>query len=158
MRTYPVLADRGVVPPLDWMAPDRDFGRRAYAARTAYDWVRSATGPTAAVQANPLVAFQDTFGMTYSQRPTVAADRTCLTTFGGDPAQCPAVFARVEAAFPADATAATVRGACRSLPLNSIVVKDVDPVWNNPRSWVWTERPVYANRYIRVFQCGHTPL
>ena len=158
MRTYPVLADRGVVPPLDWMAPDRDFGRRAYAARTAYDWVRSATAPTDSVQANPRTTFQDTFGMTYGQRPTVAADRTCLTTFGGDPAQCPPIVARVEAAFPADAAVSTLRDACRSLPLNSIVVKDVDPVWSNPRSWVWTERPVYANAYVRVFQCGRTPL
>ena len=158
MRTYPVLADRGVVPPLDWMAPDRDFGRRAYAARTAYDWLRSTTRPTAAVQANPLSAFQDTLGMTYSQRPTVAADRTCLTTFGGDPAQCPPVLARVEAAFPADAAAATLREACRSLPLDSIVVKDVDPVWSNRSSWVWTERPVYANPYVRIFQCAHRSL
>jgi hypothetical protein len=110
------------------------------------------------VQANPLSTFQDTFGMTYSQRPTVAADRSCLTTFGGDPAQCPPILARVEAAFPVDATASTMRDACRTLPLDSIVVKDVDPVWSNPHSWVWTEQPAYSNAFIRVFQCARAPL
>jgi hypothetical protein len=158
MRTYPVLADRGVVPPLDWMAPDRDFGRRAYAARNAYDWVRATTPPTASVQANPLSTFQDTFGMTYGQRPTVAGDRTCLTTFGGDPAQCPPIFARVEAVFPSDAAAGAMRDVCRALPVNSIVVKDVDPVWTNPRSWIWTEQPAYSNAFVRIFQCSRPPL
>ena len=158
MRTYPVLADRGVVPPLDWMAPDRDFGRRAYAARTAYDWVRSVTAPDAPVQSNPVVAFQDTLGMTYSARPTIAGDRSCLATFGGNPAECAPIELRAEAPFPANAPVSTLREVCGSLPLDSIVVKDVDPVWSNRRSWVWTERPAYANEFVRVFRCGRTPL
>ncbi|MCU1234717.1 MAG: hypothetical protein JWP63_2684, partial [Candidatus Solibacter sp.] len=40
VRLYPVLADRGVVPPLDWMSPDREFGRRTYAERAAYQCAR----------------------------------------------------------------------------------------------------------------------
>ena len=42
-RTYPVLADAGVFPPLDWMSPDRHSGQRTYASRAAYEWVRRAT-------------------------------------------------------------------------------------------------------------------
>ena len=49
VRFYPVLADRGVVPPLDWMSPDRDFGRRTYAARAAYEWVQHSTPSAAAI-------------------------------------------------------------------------------------------------------------
>jgi len=33
------------------------------------------------------------------------------------------------------------------------VAKDTDPSWRDPASWVWTERPVFANAYIRLFAC-----
>src|SRR5205823_5882636 len=40
-----------------------------------------------------------------------------------------------------------------ALPLDSVVVKDTDAVWAKRQSWVWLERPVYANSYVRVFRC-----
>ncbi|HMC57809.1 MAG TPA: hypothetical protein VKJ01_01335, partial [Candidatus Solibacter sp.] len=46
VRAYPLLADRGLVPALDWMSGDRSFGKRTYAARSAYEWLRTATPPT----------------------------------------------------------------------------------------------------------------
>jgi hypothetical protein len=35
VRCYAILADRGVLPTLSWMAPDRHFGKRNYAVRAA---------------------------------------------------------------------------------------------------------------------------
>ena len=35
---YPVLADRGALPELAWMSPDRKLGERNYAVREAYEW------------------------------------------------------------------------------------------------------------------------
>ena len=155
VRLYPVLADRGVVPPLDWMSPDRDFGRRTYAERAAYEWLRTATPATAAVQANPKVVFQDTAGIIYGDRRSVAGDLGCNTAFGGDAAQCKPLVSRVQSMFPADSTAsaASLRDACLALPVDTFVAKDTDPVWNNRQSWVWVERPAYANAYIRLFRC-----
>jgi hypothetical protein len=155
VRLYPVLADRGVVPPLDWMSPDRNFGKRTYAERSAYQWLHTVTSATAAVQSNPKTVFQDTVGMIYGDRRTIAGDTSCLTTFGGDPAQCPPVLSRVLAAFPDDARSlpASFQETCQSLPLDTLVAKDTDPVWNNPASWVWTERPAYSNAYMRLFRC-----
>ena len=154
-RLYPLLADRGVVPPIYWMSPDRDFGKRTYAERSAYQWLHTVTTASAAVQSNPKVVFQDTVGMIYGGRPTVAGDLTCLATFGGDPAQCPPILARVQAAFPEDGRSApaSFQDVCRSLPIDTLVAKDTDPVWSNRESWVWTERPVYANAYMRLFRC-----
>ena len=43
LRIYPVLADRGAVPMLHWMSPDRQLGRRNDAVREAYEWARSST-------------------------------------------------------------------------------------------------------------------
>jgi hypothetical protein len=85
-RFYPVLADRGVVPPLYWMSADRNFGKRTYAERSAYQWVHTATTASAAVQSNPKVVFQDTVGMIYGDRHTIIGHPSCLTSFGGDPA------------------------------------------------------------------------
>ncbi len=154
VRLYPVLADRGVVPPLDWMSPDRDFGRRTYAERAAYEWLHTATPANAAVQSNPKVVFQDTVGMIYGDRHSVAADLNCLTIFGGDAVQCAPVVSRVQAMFPANAAApSTLQEGCLALPVDTFVAKDTDPVWSNRQSWVWTERPAYANAYMRLFRC-----
>jgi hypothetical protein len=156
VRLYPVLADRGVVPPLDWMSPDRDLGHRLYAARTAYDWLRRVTPDTAAVQANPKPnpAQQDVIGMTYAERPTIAGDLSCHAGFGGDLTECAPLVSRLTTVFPAGSGSAAFYDACHSLPLDSIVVKDTDPVWSDPQSWVWTEHPSYANPYVRIFRCS----
>ena len=154
-RLYPILADRGVVPPLYWMSADRNFGKRTYAERSAYEWLHTATAASAAVQSNPKVVFQDTVGMIYGDRHTLAGDTSCLSAFGGDPAQCPPVLSRVQAAFAEDARSAPVdlQEVCRSLPIDILVAKDTDRVWSNHESWVWTERPAYANSYMRLFNC-----
>jgi hypothetical protein len=155
VRFYPVLADRGVAAPIDWMSPDRDLGHRTYAVRSAYQWLRNATTETAAVQASPRVIHHDVFGLIYGGRHTVAGDLTCHTVFGGDPRECAPIAARVAAIFPvAGASAPTnIQEACGALPIDSLVARDTDPVWKNRQSWVWTERPAYSNNYVRIFRC-----
>jgi hypothetical protein len=161
IRLYPVLADRGVVPPLDWMSPDRDFGHRTYAARSAYEWIQTATPSTAAVQANPHITFQDTLGMIYGDRRVVAADDiACLAAFGGDPKDCPPIVSRLHQLFPKDGrpAAASIREVCGALPIDVLVAKDTDSAWSDRESWVWKERPIYANQFVRAFACRRTSL
>ncbi|MGD0772960.1 MAG: hypothetical protein ABSC05_09085 [Candidatus Solibacter sp.] len=155
-RVYPILADRGVLPPLDWMSPDRAFGKRTYAARAAYEWLQHATPETAAVQANPKVVFEDALGMIYGERPAVAADLGCLAVFGGDPKECPPLVSRLQEIFPPAGRAASagIQEVCGALPVDVLVAKDTDSAWSDRRSWVWREKPVYANRYVRMFRCG----
>ena len=155
VRTYPLLADRGVVPQLDWVSPDRDSGHRVFAARTAYQWLRHATSATAAVQANPKVVFQDTFGMIYGDRHSVAADLACLSGFGGNPKDCPPIIAHLQKIYPPDGRGAppAIREVCDALPIDVLVAKDTDAVWNDRESWVWKETPIYANRFVRFFGC-----
>jgi hypothetical protein len=155
-RFYPVLADRGVVPPLDWMSPDRQFGTRTYASRSAYEWAQSMTPETAIIQFNPQVVFQETPAMLYSDRRTVAGDTGCNTAFGGDPRLCAPIISRIERIYPVSGQppSPSLRDVCLNLPIDLIVVKDTDPVWSDPRSWVWMGKPVFANRYVRLFSCG----
>jgi hypothetical protein len=155
IRSYPVMADRGIVPPLDWMAPDRDLGRRAYAARTAYDWLHGVTPVTAAVQANPRVVFQDTLGMLYSDRRMVAGDLTCDAGFGGNLKECAPLVSRLQEIFPPKGASAKpgIQDVCDAMSVDVLVAKDTDSAWSDRASWVWRESPVYANRYFRLFNC-----
>jgi hypothetical protein len=155
VRLYPMLADRGVLPPLHWMAPDRQFGKRNYAARAAYEWVRATTPETAALQYNPDVDQQETDAMLYADRRIVAAGRKCDTPYGGDPKLCGPIMTRLAKLYPiaGQSAAINVSEVCRDLPIDVIVAKDTDPAWRDPQSWVWTERPVYSNAYMRLFAC-----
>ncbi len=157
-RFYPILADRGVLPPIDWMAPDRQFGQRNYAARAAYEWVRASTPQTAVLQYNPDVVMQETAAMLYSDRRVVAASPRCETTFGGDPQVCGPIVARLERLYPAAGRGAgtSLEEACHDLPIDVIVAKDTDPVWGEPGSWVWKGKPVFSGAYIRLFGCHGT--
>jgi hypothetical protein len=155
VRIYPVMADAGKVPPLTWMGPDRQVGRRAYASRAAYEWVKHDLPAPAVIQANPKVAFQETFGMYYSDRRNVAADTNCYTAFGGDATNCPHVVGPIERLYAAKEG---LREACESVPADVLVAKDTDAAWADRASWVWTEKPVYANGFVRLFSCKTPPL
>jgi hypothetical protein len=150
VRIYPMLADAGKVPPLDWMGPDRQVGKRTYASRAAYEWVHDAIPEGAAIQANPKVSFQETFSMYYSERRNIAADTGCLTMFGGDASQCPKAVGPLERMYAAKES---LGEACASVPAELLIAKDTDAVWRDHGSWVWTEKPAYANSYVRMFSC-----
>lgn len=154
LRFYPVMADAGIVAPAGWMAPDRQFGARTYAAREAYGWAQ-ALPPDARLQVNPHVTLQDTYAFLYSRRPLVAGDEGCLSTFGGDPAACAGIVAKLRRFYPPPGRTAppSLSDLCRDLPVNWLVAKDSDAVWADPRSWVWQERPLFANSYFRLFGC-----
>ena len=156
-RFYPLFADSGIVPPLDWMAPDREFGKRTYAARAAYEWIRRQTPDTATVQYNPVVARQETAALAYADRRAAAADLACNVTFGGNPQLCAPIVSRLQAiyAVPGRTVSTGLEEACRGLPVDVLVAKDTDPVWTGANAWVWREPPLFANSYFRVFGCGH---
>jgi hypothetical protein len=44
---------------------------------------------------------------------------------------------------------------CSDLPIDVLVAKDLDAVWTDRRSWVWNEKPLFANAYFRLFGCGN---
>jgi hypothetical protein len=154
-RFYAPLADRGIVPIFSWLASDRQAGERNYANREAGEWVTAATPATGMVQFNPVLVEQNTSAMLYSERPTLAADRSCMSTFGGDPALCAAVIGALSRAFPraGETAAPDLDSFCHTLPIDFIAASDTDPEWNDRRSWVWTQTPAFANAYVRLFRC-----
>ena len=155
-RSYPLLADMGVVPPIDWMGPDRQIGQRTFAARQAYEWARTAIPDTASIQFNPRVAFEEATAMLYSERRFVSGDPGCGNVFGGDPAVCKPIVAKLDAFYAAGKSDSLLE-VCGTVPADLLVAKDTDPVWRDPASWVWTEPPVFANSYFRLFRCPGGP-
>jgi hypothetical protein len=155
-RLYPVLADRGALPRLEWMAPDHKLGERTFAVREAYEWADRHTPAGAIVQFDPHVVDQDTTGFLYSNRQIAAGDRGCLAAFGGDASLCAPLVAAANLLFPERGQPAPESSAaCEKLGANVLIAKDTDFVWSVKDSWVWREKPLYANRLVRMFACRY---
>jgi len=155
-RFYPLLADRGVLPELLWMSKDRNLGARNYLVREAYEWIGAHTPADASVQFDPHVVYQDTGAFLYAARPFLAPNPSCLAGFGGDPAVCRGLMRKIALVFPGNSglAAPSLSSACSGLPARILVAKDGDSVWNDRASWVWSDRPVFSNADVRVFDCS----
>jgi len=160
LRFYPALADRGTVATMGWMTRDHRLGPRNFAEREAYEWVNRNTPSDTTIQFNPHVVIQDTAALVYAERQMVSAADNCMTTFGGDPSVCPGIQSALDGLYTARGQPApeSIGPACHALPVDIFIANDTDAVWRDPRSWVWKERPVFANSYVRLFACGrHQP-
>ena len=155
LRAYPILADQRAVSMIAWLSPDYQLGARTYAMREAYEWATRSTPARATVQFNPHVALENVTGFLYSNRQMVAADPSCLAGFGGDPAVCAKMLAKLDELYPAKGkpAAQSIASACDSLPINILGANDTDSAWADRHSWVWSEKPVFANSYVRLFGC-----
>ena len=94
----------------------------------AGEWLTAATAANEIVQFNPRIADQNTSALLYSERPALAANETCMSTFGGDPALCPSIMAELSSAFPPDGQPAApdLAGVCRATPINFVAAIDTD--------------------------------
>jgi hypothetical protein len=137
-RFFPMLSDAGEVPKLKWLALDRKLGERTAANREAYEWLHNHSSQTAVLGQNPDVDAVDVFYGLYADRKTVAGDRTCTIGFGGTAAEC----ARVAPLLASPA------GACRQLPIDFYILKDMDPAWKTD-----IEGAVFENQFVRIISC-----
>jgi hypothetical protein len=153
LRFYPLLSDAGLVPKIEWLARDGQLGRRTYANREAYQWLRARTPLQAIIQQNPDPVYQDTFYGLYANRQTVAEDSNCGAGFGGDPRECGPVLARLTPLFAAGAGSGSFADTCQNLPIDILAAKDTDQAWQDRNSWVWTRTPIFANDFVRLFSC-----
>lgn len=154
LRLYTVVSDAVPLPRYSWLNPTADTGRRLYEARAAYERLKTMLGPDAIVQQNPDTVPGDLPWGLYADRRTVADTLSCDTAMGGDPRECAAAIARIAPLFEGTLQPEEVDGVCRALGISLLVVKDTDPVWRIPESWVWRRKPDSAGNHVRVFRCG----
>jgi len=152
LRMFPVLADRGVIRGPSWVVPNRQFGKRAYALRSAYEGLDAQLPSSAVLQSNP--ATQDLIlHMLYSGHDAAAGTGECGTTFGGDPGLCTLRLQKIAGLFELP-DGSNLDATCREFGIDAVVVEDSDRVWREPSSWIWSRHPAVANDYVREFRCG----
>lgn len=97
--------------------------------------------------------------MLYADRRAVAGDLGCEATFGGNSRACAPIVTELQKLYPAQGPAtAGIQDVCANLRIDVVIAKDTDHVWTDRQSWVWKERPLYRNRYIRLFSCANDHL
>jgi len=152
LRMFPVLYDRGALTGPSWVDPDRQFGKRTYALRSAYEVLDAQLPPPAVVQSNPSKE-DPILHMLYSGHDSAAGNGECGTTFGGDPGLCALRLQKIAGLFELP-DGSNLDATCREYGIDAVVVEDSDDVWQEPSSWIWSRHPVVANDYVRAFRCG----
>jgi hypothetical protein len=154
LRVYAKLDDR-----LGWSnriygAQVEQRGRRAYALREGYQYVYAAFPLDAILQSNPEVEYLVLAQGVYGQRQTAAAGREYAFIYGDTPDVYQAVSGRILPVFndPTLGWPAVAR-ACQDAAIDVLLVKDLDPVWQDAGSWVWSRAPAFWNDFVRVYAC-----
>jgi hypothetical protein len=148
LRLYPVLADHEIINGAMEIDPDENLGLRDYSARLVYGRLDRVLPASAVVQHNPSGA-QDLMAGLYSNRQFAIMDLPTAVTFTGDPTSPKRVLAPLVQLFAGERQDPVT--VCRQLGIDVLVVKDVDPVWSQPESWVWKAAPLAkADRMIAL--------
>jgi hypothetical protein len=155
LRCYSPMADHGKIRRSERFLGDEGFGERTYWLREGYSRLNELTASTAYVQYNPV---RDEIYMThlYSTRQAVIGDEDCASVFGGEVSKCKEAFPYIASIFNAPDVVRSwnLDGVCDTFHVNVLVATDVDPVWQDPNSWVWTRRDLLANPAMRAIPCG----
>jgi hypothetical protein len=147
-RSFPVLADDDLVAGNMAIDPEDDLGLRDFSTRQVYEKLNRILPASAVVQHNPS-GDQDLMAGLYANRQFAIGDLDTAVTFTGDPRGPERVLAPLKELFAGDANDA--QAVCRQLGIDVLVVKDVDPAWGIPDSWVWhTKVLARAERAIAV--------
>jgi hypothetical protein len=150
-RFFPILSDMhaGSKPP--WLGPDQNLGARTYANREAYAWLQVHSSPASIIGQNPNLDFIDVSSGLYGDRRIIAGDRTCTNGFGGSSKECAPLVNVLTKVFNGQTE---LSAACPTLPGTLYIVKDTDPGWRRPNSWIWRQPPIFANQFVRIFSCA----
>jgi hypothetical protein len=155
LRMFPVLVERDAIARPNWpgwVVANRQFGKRAYALRSAYEALDAQLPSTAVLQSNP--STEDLIlHMLYSGHDAAAGNGSCGIDFGGDAGVCGLRVRRLAGLFELP-DGSDLDATCREYGIDALVVESVDPVWRESSSWIWKQRPVVANDYVRAFRCG----
>jgi hypothetical protein len=157
LRVYPILHDIGNVNPktFPWLDQDRELGERTYALRSVYDQLSIMLPREAIVQYNPDAPAYLPHQL-YSRHDAAMGGALCGAVLGGEVYRCKDRTESVAPLFekPSQAESASLDATCRNYRIDVMLVDDVDPVWGQRDSWVWTRTPFLANEHVRAFGCG----
>ncbi|MFZ1941980.1 MAG: hypothetical protein WBF45_02460 [Acidobacteriaceae bacterium] len=152
LRTYSILDDAGHIPhPAAWLPAPPNVGTYTFDIRQAYSYLDRTLPKYAIVQYNPMTDDYLPLLM-YSRFQSVDAFPDCGTEFGGDVNLCAPAQTALTDLFNKAGTY-DIQNVCKRLSIDVLVARETDPAWKDPTSWVWTNRPLVSNSYIRAFRC-----
>lgn len=151
LRFWPMMIDAGVTGvPVD-LSPDTQLGKRTYTARQAYEYVRNNLPQDAIVQYNPLIQ-QDRPSGLYGSHQMVVADHSA---YGAPARKLQSMKEDIGSIFQkADNNWADIDPNCKWNAIDVIILKDLDPLWQNLTGLIRERPPLYRNAYNAVFVCG----
>jgi hypothetical protein len=159
LRVYTLLYDWGTIAkPANWLAEDRQLGRRTFALRSVYQALTESLPRNAVVQYNPLTPAYIPH-LLYSGHDAAIGLPGCAAGFGGDPATCGRRVDTIIPLFthPSPQEASRLDEICREFGISILLVTDSDPAWTEPESWVWKRTPYLANQFVRAFRFADPP-
>jgi len=154
-RVFMYFGDHGAYTMPSFIPPPGQIGEKAYEIRSLYQKLDAQIPTNAIVQHNPVT--KNYIGnLLYADRQAMAAIVVCGSQFGGDPIPCYNRELELNQIFshPKPSDTETLDATCRELHINVLVVKSGDEVWWHKHSWVWTRKPLVANRDARAIACG----
>lgn len=151
LRAWPMLIDSGVTGVPVFMSSDTNLGKRSYAARQAYEYIRDILPDDVIVQYNPLSRTDRPSGL-YGSRQMVAAD---YSAFGVPREAIQALKREVGLIFQnANNDWPVIDRNCKQHHIDVIILNDLDPLWQNLPVLIDQRRPLLCNSYYAVFACG----
>ncbi len=151
---YPVIEKVGYNYISQGIPSTWQYSERLYRLRQAYDFIHRAYPVQAVVQSDPeneILVF--TQGL-YSFRQTIVSGPGYGGIYGSTLEDDNRAAAPILPIFnDPSLTFAQVRDTCQRLNISALIVKDIDPAWGNPHSWVWQTVPALDTSYVRVYDC-----
>ena len=157
LRFYAPWADTGKISRIESFLGDDGFGERTYWLRAGFGQLNRLSSPDTTVQYNP-VRKEVQMAHLFSARQAIVGDAFCGSAFGGDTERCRQAFPYFATLFnnPAVVREWPLDQFCKEYQVNVLVATNVDPVWHDLYSWVWTRQIVVENPAMRAVRCGAT--
>jgi hypothetical protein len=152
LRAWPFLVDMNVVGFPNKLSPDTHLGERTYSARLAYTFLHDNIPLSVIVQNNPL-GFLDRPSGLYGNHQMVISDRT---VYGIAPEAFRALADDVGTIFTEQAENwGVIDMSCRRYSVDILIIKDLDPLWNNLDKLKKERPPLYENKHYALYACGN---
>lgn len=130
---------------------DSDLGRLSFDNREAYDWLDRHSS-LAAVEQHYTTGEGDFAPGLYSNRQMAQLDNGSAIAFGANPAQSKEVETAIRLVF--GESGANPYQLCRLIPIDYLIARNLNAAWKDSSSWIWSEKPIFQNSSVRVFQCS----
>ncbi|MGA2537025.1 MAG: hypothetical protein ABSF53_13495 [Terracidiphilus sp.] len=128
------------------------LGERTAELRTIYSEALKGLPASSLVQESPAVPDAVQQGL-YSSWASAARGRDYGPSYGGDANSYLKTENMLRPVFEQPVQLAYVADLCATSRVGAFVVRDLDPGWHEPGSWIWTAPPVYAGKHARAFMC-----